>query len=65
MEYARRSIFAHLSLFMTCLSKKTQTRPKLIMKFHEKPELPTMCGDLETDCVEIVAPETGAEIKIS
>lgn len=28
------------------------------MKFHERPELSSMCGDLETDCVEIT--EEGA-----
>ena len=64
MEYARRSIFSHLSLYMMCLTQKTETRSKVVTKFHERPELPSMCGDLENECVEIIAPEEAVEVEI-
>lgn len=54
LEYLRKTLFAHLQLYMTCLSlRKQETREKKVHIFSEVPQTVDF-PDLETNCNEIV-----------
>lgn len=54
LEYARKSIFGHLQLYLTCIQmKKQQIKSKQITLFAEMPQT-CEAPNLNTECREIV-----------
>jgi len=52
LDYAKRTIFGHLQLYLTCMNqRKQQSRIKRVEIFTETPQAHEV-GDLETQCKE-------------
>jgi hypothetical protein len=58
LEYMRRTLFAHLNLYLACIERKQTKRPKSITLFVEKPQIANITANLETECTEIVDPSS-------
>ena len=64
LAHARRTIFSHLQLYITCMSmRKQETSVKRIEIYSEVPQ---MCSapDLETDCKEIVEEKEESQVDL-
>jgi hypothetical protein len=63
LEYARKSIFGHLQLYLTCIQmKKQQIKSKQITLFAEMPQT-CESPNLNTECREIVDEQPRVELQ--